>query len=528
MQIFNLILNNKIQKMKKVFISLIITLITGQYASHAQVRHTSIIRENTAAKSKSVVPAVTANKLATTTPGNKFINPNIKRLNTSSAVLLKRDFNLLGNGEYSIVSMKLPGNTTKKDYYVQKWGSKLILNGDIIVRDFAVSSTKSLTIDDEHPLFGKDELYRWPGGVVPVSLDNSVFEGDNYLTIKSALDFFNFNTGIIFKEHTNEDEWLFIKVIKDDGSGAGGRSDVGRQRNGSNILELIDSSFNKGTVMHELMHALGVYHEQGRPDRDNFIDIHWDKIREDAKNNFQIESDGTMRSNYDYCSIMHYPSINSFSKQEGSISITCKSNGVASECPDCMGAQTTLSKMDIAGLDEYYREIGISRFPSGIPFTYSKLPIAGCIGVADQQIKTKWIQYKKVLGNCQTGAISMGIFNTTYVQFDNGVIYHSPHGVFAVYGAIYQLFKTIGTGKTGFPISDEEDISKDHYSQRIAGYTRVSKFEKGVIIWGPNKNALFQTNDVFNKPLMRKTEKTSFPPVKNKYIPRGKSQTIHH
>ena len=450
----------------------------------------------------------------------KILNATSQKINTTPAIqpveqkktnekisttanLLQHNYDIARDGEYSIIPLKLAGSSAEKNYYVKKYGNKLYLNGDIIVHDFGLLSTKSYTKDDETHTFGKDDLYRWPGGILPVVLESSVFETTNYLIIKSALDYFNFNTGIICKERTDEKDYIVIECIKDDGSGRAGASVVGRQRNGSNILELINGNFTMGTVVHELMHALGVYHEQSRTDRDNYVEIKWDNIMENSKYNFQVEGDGTARTNFDYCSIMQY-NTNAFAKDKSQPTIVCKTNGAVVACPACIGNRASLSPMDIDGLDKLYRGIGISRFPCNTPFVSSKVPIAGCSGLTDKLIRAKWDYYRNVLGDCQSDVSFNGNSNLLYAQFQYGVIYHISLGIFAVYGDIYQLFKSRNAvAHFGFPLSDEADI-KDAAkgplgSWQKAGYTRVSKFEKGIIIWGPGKGAKELSNEKFSE-----------------------------
>ena len=40
---------------------------------------------------------------------------------------------------------------------------------------------------------------------------------------------------------------------------------------------------NKGTIMHEFMHAAGFWHEQSRPDRNLFVEVLWENIADGIK-----------------------------------------------------------------------------------------------------------------------------------------------------------------------------------------------------------------------------------------------------
>ena len=63
---------------------------------------------------------------------------------------------------------------------------------------------------------------------------------------------------------------------------------------------------NCGTATHEILHALGMAHEQQRPDRDDFVSIVWNNIKPGMDTQFAIRSQADAQRPYDIMSIMHY------------------------------------------------------------------------------------------------------------------------------------------------------------------------------------------------------------------------------
>ncbi|GIY57597.1 zinc metalloproteinase nas-14 [Caerostris darwini] len=73
---------------------------------------------------------------------------------------------------------------------------------------------------------------------------------------------------------------------------------------------LVPQCINRGTVIHEFLHALGFWHEHSRSDRDDYIEILWGNVMsEEKQTNFAKhlpEALNFLKFPYDYQSVMHY------------------------------------------------------------------------------------------------------------------------------------------------------------------------------------------------------------------------------
>ena len=55
---------------------------------------------------------------------------------------------------------------------------------------------------------------------------------------------------------------------------------------GVQLVSLGAGCVQHGVVLHELLHTLGLWHEQSRLDRDRYVRILWENIRTGKEDNF--------------------------------------------------------------------------------------------------------------------------------------------------------------------------------------------------------------------------------------------------
>ncbi|MEP7161862.1 MAG: M12 family metallopeptidase [Dermatophilaceae bacterium] len=71
-------------------------------------------------------------------------------------------------------------------------------------------------------------------------------------------------------------------------------------------LSALGSGFGQATVTHECGHALGLFHEQQRPDRGAFVTYYAANVQAGEEHNFDVPPEARGLGPYDYGSIMHY------------------------------------------------------------------------------------------------------------------------------------------------------------------------------------------------------------------------------
>ncbi|CAF0978559.1 unnamed protein product [Rotaria sp. Silwood1] len=217
--------------------------------------------------------------------------------------------------------------------------------GDMIFPDDALRGAAS-----------RPSWQRWPSGIIPYYMTSLISVNHSRLILDAMrrmeeLTSVGNQLCIQFRPKTISDK-IFITIT----NGTGCSAHVGYLQNYTlnRTVTLMHTPtatcMRTGIIQHELLHILGFYHEQSRPDRDDYVSIEWNNIINGTQFNFakySLSDIDTLMTSYDYGSVMHYQA-NAFSSN-GLPTIRATKNVSA-----VLGQRLGMSPIDILEVQRYY------------------------------------------------------------------------------------------------------------------------------------------------------------------------------